>query len=224
MKKGKICKGVPVLMLAVLLMMTLPAAGGFIWTNIDNFESYTDTADLNSNASLYNWAADGSTATYSLATDTSNSGDQSIYCKLDPRGWGTYMTYGLRFYEGNGIDLRGNDVLSMSLRGSSSLSANNNVTGLRFQVADMYGALIVDQELDLDWATSNDWNTIEVATGQNWQWGAVRWIGLRVNVVQYNNPDIWLDDFKVGVVPEPTTMALFGIGAGIVALRRKRAK
>lgn len=224
MKKKKIVGRFLLPAIVLSLVLTLPAAGSFIWTDLENFEGYADTQQMNNEAPLYTWATDGGAVSYTLATDTANSGSQSVYCKLSPAGWGTWNVFGLRYYEGNGINLSSYEVLSMSLKGSSTHSGNNNVNDIIFQVADRFGNLLIDQVLDIDWATSDDWNTVQVEIDDRWNWGDVSWIGLRVQRNQYHNPDFWLDDFKVGIVPEPATLALLGFGAAIAGLRRKRVK
>ncbi len=205
----------------VLSAFVLPLRADYIWTPLENFEGYADTTQMRAEAPLYAWTADGGSTSFNLATNTANTGDQSMYCKLSPTGWGMWNVFGLRYYDGNGINLLDYDAVSMSLRGSSSLAANNTVTAIKFQVADRYGSLLIDQTLDLSWATSNDWHTITVDIDDRWNWAEVRWIGLRVQRGQYQNPDFWLDDFQVGVVPEPATLSLLGFGALILAKRRK---
>ncbi len=210
-----------VLMAALALSaFVLPLRADFVWTSLEDFEGYTDTTQMRAEAPLYAWTADGGSTSYNLATNTANEGDQSMYCKLSPAGWGYWNVFGLRYYDGNGINLLDYDALSMSIKGSSSLAANATVTAIKFQVADRYGALLVDQTLDLSWATSGDWHTVTVDIDDSWNWAEVRWIGLRVQRGQYQNPDFWLDDFQAGVVPEPASFALLGLGALIIRRRK----
>lgn len=221
MKKTKIVGRIGLSAMLMLLLMTLPASALMTWTTLEDFEGYADTTDMNANAPLYMWTADGGVAEYHL---DSAGGNQSVLCKLNPAGWGYWNVFGLRYYDGSGIDLSSYDALSMTLKGNSALSGNANVTAMKLQVADAYGTLLVDQALDLSWATSDDWNTVEVAIDDTWSWSEVRWIGLRLQRGQYHKPEFYLDDFKVGVVPEPASMAILGLGVGVMALRRKKTK
>lgn len=211
------------LLVVCVLSLTLPARGEFIWTSLEDFEGYSDTADLNANGPLHLWSAYGGAAAYSLATETSSSGDQSMRCYLDPAGYGTSNLYGIRFGKESAVDLISYDVLSISIRGDSSVAHNQNVTSLKLRIADEFGNVIIDQALDLALATSDDWHNIEIAIdSEDWRWSGIDWVSLYVGRTQYYKPEFYIDDLKVGVVPEPASMAIFGLGASLIGLGRRK--
>ncbi len=112
------------------------------------------------------------------------------------------------------------DASSGSIPASTSQSGWTTVSGLEFtapQTSVASGALDGNQS-----ANQTDFSNVEIS-GLTWSDGQELWVRFAGNDGSGTDAGLAVDDFSVQAVPEPATIAMFGIGGFIAFIIRRSA-
>jgi hypothetical protein len=190
---------------AAVLMQGNAFAQGTLLLN-GNF----NTGDL---TSWWSWTADAPNSGFPIATDTGFSYDSSPYLHL----WNHGATGGDPAV-GQSVDMAGGSQYSVSL----AYRANN-----------WGGGGVGITYYDASWANVGwEWATVYAGNGTDTGWQSFTtptWTTpanaahVDVKLSGWSWSDSYFDNVSLNVVPEPSSMALFGLGLALVAVKRARA-
>ncbi|MCE5340983.1 MAG: PEP-CTERM sorting domain-containing protein [Planctomycetaceae bacterium] len=206
----------------LLVVMVLAAGANAGWINLDNFESYADSAALNSS-----WVVKTDGGVTPIIETLENDGDNymKLYKNTTGNGAGYMQT---RYLLPGGVWQ--NHGVNLTYLGITDIKFDSKVTDkacdyLQFSLVDCWG-YAVTSTVNLptstgnvhDWATTDPINLASILiAGKNFE--NVYAISLTLKNTYSGVGDVLIDNVMV-MVPEPATMSILALG-GLLLRKRK---
>ena len=164
----------------------------YTWV-IEDFESYTDSADMNANGFYYTPSNPSTTITL----EESDSYDGTKSGKFYRTGYPDYYFAGFDFRKapGGSINLLSYDKIRLWYRGDEA----NPTTGateagvMKLLFYDKWSTLFQEYVLPGKAAVIDGWTCVEYEIDDRWQWGQIGILAFHVRKNEFGAATIWID-------------------------------